>query len=194
MTRVLKRPLALSLLCFGVVALSGAVVLVAADTWLHEPGAQLFGNIRALALIWIVVLLEAPVLAAVSAHFLSVSAGFAGTVAGAATVTLASNMLQYSQPFELEGLLFVLFFAAGVVGLPALVEFWIVATLRRKRERPDQVVGIIVGLVAGLAVTLIRVWFRTDPVEGFVTGSVVGVVVYAAVVLVWGRNRSVRAP
>lgn len=190
-----KRSLALFLLCFGVVALSGAFVLVTADSWLHEPGAQVFGNIRTLSLMWTMVLLEAPVLAAVSAHFLGVSAGFAGTVAGAAAVTLASDLLQYGQSFDVGAFLFVLFFAAGVVGLPVLVEFSIVVTLRRmKQRRPDQVAGIIVGLMAGLAVTLMRVWFHTDPVEGFVSGCILGVVVYAAVVVVRGRIRRYGRP
>jgi hypothetical protein len=130
-----RRPLALFLLCFGVVGVSGAVVLVAADSWLHEPGAQVFGNIRVLLLIWIMVLLEAPVLAAVSAHSLNASAGLTGTVAGAAVVTLASDLLQYGQSFDVGSLLFVLFFAAGVVGLPVAVEFSLVGTLRRIWER-----------------------------------------------------------
>lgn len=130
-----RRSLALFLLCFGVVALSGAVVLVTADSWLHEPGSQLFGNTRVLLLIWIMVLVEAPVLAAVSAHSLNASAGLTGTVAGAAAVTLASDLLQYGQSFDVGAFLFVLFFAAGVVGLPVLVEFRIVLTLRRIWER-----------------------------------------------------------
>lgn len=61
-----KRPLALFVLCFGVVVLSGAIVLVTADTWLPEPGPPLLG-VRDLFLIWVLVLLEGPVLAAVSA-------------------------------------------------------------------------------------------------------------------------------
>jgi hypothetical protein len=130
-----RRPLSLLLLCLGVVALCGAVVLFTADSWLHEPGSRLFGNVRALVLIWIMVLLVAPVLAAVSERSVNASAGFAGTVAGAAAVTLASDLLQDGQSFEVGALLFVLFYAAGVVGLPVLVEFRTVAALRRIWER-----------------------------------------------------------
>jgi hypothetical protein len=116
-----KRPLALFVLCFGVVVLSGAIVLVTADTWLPEPGPPLLG-VRDLFLIWVLVLLEGPVLAAVSARFTNGSSGFAGTLAGAAAVTLASGV---------TNVLFLLFFVAGVVGLPLAAEFGIFRTLLR---------------------------------------------------------------
>ncbi len=123
------RPLALFMLCLAVVAVSGAVALVTASGWLHEPGAQLFG-VRGFILIWIVVLVDAPVLAAVSVRSANAPSGLAGTLAGAAAATLLSGV---------ASLLGLVFFVAGVVGLPVTVEFWIVSTLFRIRGRgPDQ--------------------------------------------------------
>jgi hypothetical protein len=188
-----RRPLTAFLLCLAVVVASGGVVLVAADGWLNEPGADLFGRgVRSLFLIWIVVLFEAPFLAAVSAHFLNLSAGYLGTVAGAAVVTLACDLLEYPQALDVKGLLFVAFFASAVVGIPVAVEFGIVGTLRQMRVRhPDQVAGIVAGLIVGLAVTLLLVWYRTYPVEAFVTGCIVGVVACTVVVVAWGRHRRI---
>ena len=121
----LTGPLVVFLVCAGVVALSVAVVLAVADSWLHEPGAELFGA-RPIFLIGIVVLLEAPVLAAVSAHYLHEAAGFLGTVAGAP----ALFWLEHPSA-EVLGL----FVLAGVLALPVFAEFWIVRALRRLRGR-----------------------------------------------------------
>jgi hypothetical protein len=125
-----KRPLAVFLLCLGVVAVSGALAFMAADSWLHEPGAQLFGA-RPFFLIWIVALLEGPVLAAVSAPS-NQAAGFIGTVAGVAAMTLEAELLQYIGTLDLTVLPGSLFVVAGVVAIPVAVEFWIVATLYRR--------------------------------------------------------------
>jgi hypothetical protein len=129
-----KRPLALFLFSLGVVAISGAVVLVMADSWLHEPGAQLFG-VRPILLIWVVVLLEAPILAVVSARFNSVMGGFIGTIAGAAAMTCETNLLGDTGFDVGVGLVYGALFIAGLAAIPVALEFWVVVSLWRVWER-----------------------------------------------------------
>ena len=129
-----KRPLALFLFSLGVVAISGAVVLVMADSWLHEPGAQLFG-VRPILLIWVVVLLEAPILAVVSARFNSVMGGFIGTIAGAAAMTCETNLLGDTGFDVGVGLVYRALFIAGLAAIPVALEFWVVVSLWRVWER-----------------------------------------------------------
>ena len=131
-----RRPSALFLFSLGVVAISGAVVLMMADSWLHEPGAQLFG-VRPIFLVWVVVLLEAPILAVVSARLSSVVAGFLGTIAGAAAMTCETSLLGYTGPFAgaIVGLAFAALVIAGLAAIPVALEFWVVVSLWRVWER-----------------------------------------------------------
>jgi hypothetical protein len=132
---VSKRLLGPFLLCSGVVALSGTVMLAWAGSWLHEPGAQLFG-VRPIFLIWFVVLLEAPFLAWVSARSGSVMAGFLGTVAGAAALTWVTDLLGYIGPFDLGvDLAFAALVIAGLVALPVAAEFGAISWVRDRWQR-----------------------------------------------------------
>jgi hypothetical protein len=127
---VSKRGLAPFLSCLGVVALSGTVVLIWADAWLHEPGAQLFG-VRPIFLIWVVVLLEAPFLALVCARYGRVVAGFLGTVAGAAALTWVAGLLGDAGSGDLGvGLAFAALVIAGLVALPVAAEFGAISWVR----------------------------------------------------------------
>jgi hypothetical protein len=129
-----NRASAMFLLCLASVMLSGAAVLVAADGWLYPEGIDV-GGLRAVILIWIVVVLEAPALAAASLHVHHRSAGLLGTIGGTAAVTLAFVLLRNPQSFDPGGLLFVMFFVGGVAGLPVIVVFAMVEAVMGLRRR-----------------------------------------------------------